>query len=129
MRLARLPFMLLLGPTLLASAQTLTLGSSNPATAEPPVPRPATTPCVVPLFTGQQFIDYTAKHFTFPPPAACPGPWVRVVFNADFNVSAGRQFDRTGSVYIGGANVSSAPRPRRAPRSARPGTWSATSPS
>ncbi len=102
MHLARLPI-LLLAPML--HAQTLTLGSSNPATAEPPVPRPSTTPCTVPLFTGQQFIDYTDKHFTFTPPASCPGPWAKVVFNADFNVSAGRQFDRTGSVYIGGADV------------------------
>ncbi len=80
------------------------VGSSNPVTAEPSVLRPSTTPCIVPLFTGQQFIDYTDKNFTYSPPAGCPGPWSKVVFTADFNVSAGRQFDRTAKFFIGGAN-------------------------
>ena len=81
------------------------VGSSNPVTAEPPITRPSTTPCIVPLFTGQQFANYDDKNFTFNPPTGCPGPWAKVVFTADFNVSAGRQYDRTGSVFIGGTNV------------------------
>ena len=36
----------------------LTIGSSNPATADPTVPRPATTPCTVPLFTNKTFADF-----------------------------------------------------------------------
>ncbi len=81
------------------------VGSSNPVSAEPPVTRPSTTPCTVPLVTGQQFIDFSDKHFAYTPPAACPGPWSKVVFTADFNVTAGRQFDRTAKFFIGGANV------------------------
>ncbi len=105
----RLPHLLfpalLLASSLPAQTPGLTLGSSNPATAEAPVTRPSTTPCVVTLFSAQQFADFSDKFSTYTPPANCPGPWAKVVFNVDFNVSAGRQFDRTGSVYVGGANV------------------------
>lgn len=81
------------------------IGSSNPITAEPPVPRPATNPCVVQLFQNQAFADFTPKMFNYTPPAACPGPWAKVVFTADFTVSAGRQFDRTAAFYLGHANI------------------------
>ena len=81
------------------------VGSSNPATAEPPVKRPNTTPCVVKLFTDQPFADFTPKVFDYTPPANCPGPWAKVVFTADFTVTAGRQFDRTAAFYLGHANI------------------------
>ena len=81
------------------------IGSSNPVTAEPPVSRPHTHPCVVPLFENLAFANYTPKVFAYTPPAACPGPWEKVVFTADFTVSAGRQFDRTAAFYIGHASV------------------------
>jgi hypothetical protein len=81
------------------------VGSSNTATADPPIPRPATTPCIVPLFTGVAFADFSPKPFTYAPPAACPGPWAKVVLSADFAVSAGRQFDRTAEIAIGHVNV------------------------
>jgi Peptide N-acetyl-beta-D-glucosaminyl asparaginase amidase A len=81
------------------------IGSSNPVTAEPLVPRPSTKPCVVPLFTNQAFADYSAKTFSYTPPADCPGPWAKVVFTADFTVTAGVQFDRTASLYLGHANI------------------------
>ncbi len=81
------------------------IGSSNPASAEPPVPRPSTKPCILSLFIAQQFIDYNDKHYLYTPPAVCPGPWAKVVFTADFNVSAGRQFDRTAKFFLGGANI------------------------
>ncbi len=81
------------------------VGSSNPVTAEPPVTRPSITPCIVSLFSGQQFIDYNDKKFAYAPPSACPGPWSKVVFSGDFNVSAGRQFDRTAKFFLGGANI------------------------
>src|SRR6201997_2421306 len=95
----------------LASAQVVVvpptpqIGSSNPITAAPPVPRPATTPCVVPLFQNLVFNDFTPKSFSYTPPAACPGPWAKVVFTADFTVSAGRQFDRTAAFYLGHASI------------------------
>jgi len=98
-------------PVALASAQvviapaTPQIGSSNPVTAEPTVPRPTTKPCTVQLFQNMEFADFNLKSFTYTPPAACPGPWAKVVFSADFTVTAGTQFDRTAAFYLGHANI------------------------
>jgi hypothetical protein len=81
------------------------VGSSNPATAEPPVTRPNTKPCTVTLFQNEAFNDYSAHPLTFTPPADCRGPWAKVVLNLDFTVTAGRQYDRTASLYLGNANI------------------------
>jgi hypothetical protein len=81
----------------------LVIGSGNTATADPPVARPDTTPCVVTLFNNFAFADFSPKPFSFTP--ACPGPWAKVVLNADFSIQAGRQFDRTAEIWIGGVNV------------------------
>src|SRR5712664_2505969 len=81
------------------------IGSANTVTADPPVPRPPTTPCRVQLFTDVRFADFSSKSFSYAPPAACPGPWEKVVLEADFSVEAGRQFDRTANLWIGGVNV------------------------
>jgi len=81
------------------------IGSSNPITAEPPVQRPHTHPCVVQLFDNLAFADFTPKVFNYTPPSACLGPWAKVVFTADFTVTAGRQFDRTAAFYLGHANI------------------------
>src|SRR5215472_3165324 len=83
----------------------LVIGSANTAFADPPVPRPDTVPCVVQLFSDVAFKNFSPKFFTFHPPSACPGPWAKVVLNADFSVQAGRQFDRTAEIWIGGVNV------------------------
>lgn len=82
-----------------------TVGSSNTATADPPVAVPNTTPCVVPLFANLTFADFSPKLFSYAPPAGCSGPWAKVVLAADFAVTAGRQFDRTASIWVGGTNV------------------------
>src|SRR5580692_6541685 len=81
------------------------IGSSNPITAEPPVVRPRGSACVVPLFQDLQFADFTPKVFAYTPPAGCAGPWAKVVFSADFTVTAGRQFDRTAAFYLGHASI------------------------
>ncbi len=82
------------------------VGSSNPVSAEPGVKRPSTTPCTVTLFTNLEFADFNNKSFTYTPPASCgTGPWAKVVFSADFTVTAGRQYDRTAQFYLGGVNV------------------------
>ena len=81
------------------------IGSSNPITAEPPVPRPHSKPCVVQLFQNTAFADFTPKTFSYAPPSGCHGPWAKVVFTADFTVTAGRQFDRTAAFYLGQANI------------------------
>jgi hypothetical protein len=81
----------------------LVIGSGNTATADPPLARPNTTPCVVTLFNNFAFADFSPKPFSFTP--ACPGPWAKVILNADFSIQAGRQFDRTAEIWIGGVNV------------------------
>src|SRR5581483_5581851 len=84
---------------------TPVVGSSNPATAEPPVSRPSTEPCIVTLFSNEEFGDYSAHAMSYAPPAACPGPWSKVVLTIDFTVTAGRQYDRTAALYLGNANI------------------------
>ncbi len=95
-----------------ASAQVVTVpvkpvvGSSNPATAEPAVTRPTTRPCTVTLFDNQVFNDYSAHPISYAPPTGCgKSHWAKVVLTVDFTVSAGRQFDRTASFYLGNANI------------------------
>ena len=89
------------------------------------VPRPSTKPCVVPLFTGQEFADFTPKTFDYTPPADCKGPWSKVVFTADFTVTEGRQYDRTAAFYLGHASIyyGTTAEPRAA--LAHRGMWSA----
>jgi hypothetical protein len=77
------------------------IGSQGDVTADPLVARPAETPCVDMLFSGAQFAAYAGQTFPYAPPAGCPGPFAKIVFNGDFAVSAGVQFDRTASIQIG----------------------------
>ncbi len=81
------------------------IGSSNTITADPPVPRPDVAPCVKRLFTNRAFSQYAAQTFAYEPPASCPGPFQKIVFNGDFSVSAGIQFDRTASIEIGNVPI------------------------
>lgn len=81
------------------------VGSSNVATADPAVPRPPGTPCVVPLFSGVSFDDFSPRTYSYAPPAHCKGPWAKVVLTADFSVNAGRQYDRTASLWLAGVNL------------------------
>jgi hypothetical protein len=81
------------------------LGSANTVTANAPVPRPGTTPCTVQLFLNLDFADFNPKYFNYTPPSDCPGPWAAVVLEADWSVDAGRQFDRTAEIWVGGTNV------------------------
>ena len=81
------------------------IGSANTVTANASVPRPGTTPCTVQLFQNLDFSDFNPKYFNYTPPSDCPGPWAAVVLEADWSVDAGRQFDRTAEIWIGGANV------------------------
>lgn len=92
-------------------------GAGYPVTADPPVPVPNETPCVDKLFDPKtppltsggldvgDFADYSNHPFDYTPPANCPGPYAKIVFKMHFRVSAGRQYDRTGAVWIGGTNV------------------------
>jgi hypothetical protein len=81
------------------------VGTRTVADAELLVPRPRTTPCTVSLFANQEFAGFTPVALAYAPPAACAGPWAKVVLQADYNVTAGRQFDRTAVINLGGVNV------------------------
>jgi len=88
-----------------AFAGDVQLGPTGAATAVPDVPAPPGQACVVPLFDNQAFADFTPKTFSYAPPPGCAGPWAKVVLEADYRVTTGRQFDRTASIWIGGVNV------------------------
>ncbi len=83
-------------------------GTDNPVAARPAPTRPATKHCTVTL--ADHFLsngpDGAPRSFqgTVTPPAACPGPWAKVLMDYDVSVS-GRQFDRSASITIGGAAV------------------------
>ena len=81
------------------------VGSSNPATAEPPVAQPNVKPCIVPLLNNAAFASFSPATFNYAPPAACPGSWSKVILTADFTVSAGNQFDRSAWIYLGDINL------------------------
>ena len=92
---------------------SLVMGSRVVASAEPPVSRPSTTPCTVTLFQHEAFDDHgngssmaaRSHPFQFVPPSGCTGKWGKVVLEANFSVPAGRQFDRTASIWLGGVNL------------------------
>jgi hypothetical protein len=108
----RVPVALLL-ITFLVSAATFAqstnrqIGAQFTVTAEPLVSRPHAKPCVVQLFSNYQFAFFsqTSQTFDFTPPAKCPGPWSKVVLEADFSENAGTQFDRTASMYVANTNI------------------------
>jgi hypothetical protein len=81
------------------------IGSGNTTTADAPVPRPNESACVVTLFSGATFAAYSAQTFPYSPPSGCPGPYAKIVFNGNFSVSAGVQFDRTAQIEIGNAPI------------------------
>jgi peptide N-acetyl-beta-D-glucosaminyl asparaginase amidase A len=82
-----------------------TLGSPNVAIADPTLPRPPTTPCSVTLFSKESFADFSSHPFSYAPPAACPGPWAKVVLEVDMAINAGVQYDRTAHIWLAGANI------------------------
>jgi hypothetical protein len=107
-RLARIILPLLLAlilvPCVFASGPYV-IGSANTVTADPLVTRPSTTPCVVQLFSDASFYDFNVENFSYAPPPDCPGPWAKVVLEADINVSAGIQYDRTANFWLGPVNI------------------------
>ncbi len=88
-----------------AAGQTYQIGSQDTVTADPQVLRPSSTPCKVQLFDNLAFADFNPKSFSYEPPANCPGPWRKIVFEGNFSVTAGVQFDRTANIWLGGTNI------------------------
>lgn len=81
-----------------------TIGSSNTVVADPAVPRPAGTPCVVELFSNESFTDASNHPFNYAPPAGCQGNWSKVVLEADFSISGDAQSD-IANIWVGGVNL------------------------
>ncbi|HEY3638892.1 MAG TPA: peptide-N4-asparagine amidase [Rhizomicrobium sp.] len=78
-----------------------TKGSGNEAVIEPPVAHPDETPCVVKLYKNAQF-GANNVNFLYQPPANCPGPYSTIVLSVDVSLDAGIQYDRSGTIWIGG---------------------------
>ncbi len=81
------------------------VGSTNVTVADPAVPRPPGTPCTVQLFSDVTFTDFNSRPYSYAPPTGCGTHWSKVVLEADFSVTAGRQFDRTATLWLGGVNL------------------------
>lgn len=85
----------------------------DPRTADPAVARPPTAHCTVEIL-DTSFADFDWHYGQIAPPAACPGPWNKVVLEMDGAVK-GVQYDRLGYLQIGGMTVfsTSTPEPSR----------------
>ena len=57
------------------------------------------------LFSDDTFADFSDHPYTYAPPVGCGTRWSKVVLEADFSVSAGRQFDRTAKLWLAGVNL------------------------
>ncbi len=90
-----------------AQSNNRQIGTPHTVTADPLVPRPHSKPCVVPLFTNFQFAHFSdaVQSFQFAPPANCPGPWQKIVFEINFSENAGQQYDRSVMTFIGNTNL------------------------
>jgi hypothetical protein len=88
-----------------SAASASPVGSTNVTVADPTVPRPPGTPCTVQLLSNVAFNDFSPRTYTYTPPAGCGTRWSKVVLEADFSVTAGRQFDRTANLWLGGVNL------------------------
>jgi hypothetical protein len=75
----------------------------DPRIAAPAVQRPSGRSCTVRI-VDNRFASFDPFHGSFTPPAACRGPWSKVVLTLTGAI-AGRQFDRLGRLEIGGVNV------------------------
>ena len=88
-----------------APGTDFTLGSPDVAVADPGVPQPPGKACVVELFNDVSFDDFGTRPYAYAPPAGCGTHWKKVVLQADFSVTAGRQYDRTATLWLGGVNL------------------------
>jgi len=111
----RPPFLLALSIACVSawSQSAPAVGDQGVAIADPGVPRPPGEPCVAELYADVPFGDKgeatshaaTPREWSYTPPAQCAGPWAKVVLEADFSVTAGRQYDRTVSLWLKGVNL------------------------
>ena len=83
----------------------LKIGSGNTAFADPPVPRPKTTPCKVQLYENYKFDNFNPQSFNYTPPSGCPGPWAAVILEVNLAITKGIQYDRTANIWLGPTNI------------------------
>ena len=81
--------------------------SSTPLTAEPTIPRPASTPCVVTLVNDFLISEDTyGATFNYTPPTGCTGPWAKVVLQADYSFDDGALPNMTAmGLWLKGVNL------------------------
>ena len=88
-------------------------GTRGVAVANPPVPHPPGHACVVTLYKHMAFGAHGSSaaqkahphQWSFSPSAQCSGPWSKIVLEANFSVTPGRQYDRTASIWLDGVNI------------------------
>ena len=88
-----------------SAALAASSGATGVVVADARLARPATTPCTVTLYSGMTYSGFDAHPFAYAGAGACSGKYAKVVLEADFSVNAGRQFDRTALISIGGVNL------------------------
>ncbi len=91
----------------------------DPRTAAPPVDKPPTRSCTVQI-VDHQFVNFDNYVNAFTPPAACAGPWTKVVLHLDGAVK-GRQFDRLGWLSMDDVMIFKTSTPEPSPEGIR---WS-----
>lgn len=77
------------------------VGTGNVAVIAPPVRHPAEAPCIVPLYRNAVF-GGNQVNYSYTPPANCPGPYATIVLSVNIALDAGIQYDRTGTIWLGG---------------------------
>lgn len=103
---ATLDFLLFASAGILATGQSRdTPIDTGVADATPPISRPAGRRCIVSLFERQEFQGEASLPLAYRPPADCPGPWRKILLEADFDTTTGHQFDRTADLTLGGATL------------------------
>lgn len=106
--LAALPLLAanLVGVGALAPTASAAGSSQDSVTAAPPVARPNTPSCAVTVVAHTFAFSYGSPFVgSYTPPTNCPGPWSKVVLDWNGTVTAGRQYDRIGALWIGGVEI------------------------
>ncbi|GAA4908718.1 peptide N-acetyl-beta-D-glucosaminyl asparaginase amidase A [Stackebrandtia albiflava] len=85
----------------------------DPRTAVAPVETPDTESCEVGI-VSHAFDDFTPYESTYTPPTECGDDWSKIVLRLDGAVE-GRQYDRLGSLSIGGVPVFKTSTPQPSP--------------
>jgi hypothetical protein len=80
---------------------------TSPLSADPAIPRPASTPCVVTLVDNFMISeDRYGASYNYTPPAGCTGAWAKVVLEADYAYDDGALPNMTAiGLWLKGVNL------------------------